>query len=98
MDQQLQTKFERIADGLADKSYAVIDSFLSDIEVQDVLQSDEFKNRKLHFRKAGIGKEADKQIIESVRGDLIQWIDPARASGAVMMYVSRLQQLIQFVN
>jgi SM-20-related protein len=98
MDQQLQNKFEQIADGLAEQSYAVVDSFLSDNEVQDMLQSDEFQNRKLHFRKAGIGKERDKQFNESIRGDLIHWIDPARASAPVMNYVSKLHQLIQYVN
>jgi SM-20-related protein len=98
MDQQLQTKFERIADGLADRSYAVIDSFLSEKEVHDILQSDEIKTHKLHFRKAGIGKHGDKQLNESVRGDFIQWIDPVRASQPVISYVARLQQLIQFVN
>jgi SM-20-related protein len=98
MDQQLQTKFERIADGLAEQSYAVIDSFLSDGEVDKLLHSDEFQNRKLHFRKAGIGKETDKQVNESVRGDFIQWIDPASAPEPIMTYFSRLQKLIQYVN
>jgi SM-20-related protein len=98
MNQQLQIKFEKIADGLAETSYAVIDSFLSNIEVQDILRSDELTKRKLHFRKAGIGKELDKRVNESIRGDLIQWIDPAIASKAVLVYIERTRQLIKYVN
>jgi SM-20-related protein len=95
---QLQNQFEAIADGLAEKGYAIIDHFLSEAEVSHLLQLDEFKTALLHFKKAGIGKSVDKQINESVRGDYIQWIDKHAASPEVLVYLNRLDELITFIN
>lgn len=98
METDLQIKLEQLADGLAERGYAIIDSFLLDHEVGDILQTDEFKNGKLHFKRAGIGKQQDKQINESIRGDYIQWIDPTTAPTCIMIYFDRLREIIQYVN
>lgn len=97
MSADLRNTFDRIADDLADQGLAIIDSFLSPEEVQNILKGDEFINHKLHFRKAGVGK-IDKQINEGIRGDFIQWIDPQRAPESERIYLQRLRQLIAFLN
>lgn len=56
MTSDFNTVITQIADGLAEKGFSVVDHFLSQAESEDILQSDEFTNRKLHFKKAGIGK------------------------------------------
>ena len=98
MSTDLHVQFHQIADGLAETGYAIIDSFLAEHEVEDILQSDGFKTGKLHFKKAGIGKEHAKQINELIRGDFIQWIDPATAPDSIQRYVNRLRELIPFIN
>jgi SM-20-related protein len=97
MTRDLTRIFNQIADELAEKGFAVIDHFLSPSEVEEVLRSDEFMHRKLHFKKAGIGK-VDKQIKEDIRGDYIQWIDPETAPAGEQVYLSRLRDLILFLN
>ena len=94
----LQTQFEKITDGLADKGYVIIDHFLSNDEVTGILQTDEFRNSKLHFKKAGIGKLQAKQINERIRGDYIQWLDPNASPGSVNIYFERLRKLISHLN
>ncbi len=98
MTTTLETQLAQIADGLADKGFAIIDHFLSVKEVENILLTDEFKGGKLHFKKAGIGKQLDKQINESIRGDYIQWIDPAIAPNGIQLYLHRINQLIRFLN
>jgi SM-20-related protein len=71
----MNTYFDTVVDGLADHGYAVVDGFLSIDEVNSILELDDFKNGLLQFKKAGVGKQQDKQINESIRGDYIQWID-----------------------
>ena len=71
----MNSQLEKIAEGLADTGYAVIDQFLSSEEVTGLLQLDEFKTGLLHFRKAAIGKALERKINEQIRGDLVQWID-----------------------
>jgi len=95
---QLQNQFDTIADGLADKGYATIDHFLSAEEVHAIFQLDDFKNALLHFKKAGIGKSADKQINEGIRGDYIQWINKETAASEIKVYLDRLAQLTSFIN
>ncbi len=92
------THFGQIADGLADKSYAIVDNFLTPGEVAAILHTDEFTNAKLHFKKAGIGKQQERQVNESIRGDFIQWIDPAKTSAPIGLYTDRLRELLQYLN
>ncbi len=56
------------------------------------------KMELLQFKKAGIGKLQDKQINEAIRGDYIQWIDRSTATPPIQTYLSRLNELISFVN
>lgn len=98
MNLLLQNQLDAIADGLAENGYAVIDHFLSEEEVQHILQLDDFKNALLHFKKAGIGKNTDKQINESIRGDYIQWIDKETAPREIKIYLNRLREMISHIN
>lgn len=91
------TLFPSIADGLADAGFAIIDEFLEARAVEAILREDVFAHHRLHFRKAGIGK-VDKQIHEGIRGDYIQWIDPATASPEEQSYLNRLRALLTFLN
>lgn len=98
MNASLQNTFDRVADGLAENGYAIVDSFLSLQEVDHILELDEFQTALLRFRKAGIGKNADKQINEAIRGDYIQWIDRKQAAPSLQVYLSRLNDLVSFTN
>lgn len=90
--------FDAIADGLAEHGYAVIDQFLSQTEVDAILESDGFKAGIESFKKAGIGKNHNLQINEAIRGDYIQWLDKTSTAGPVLVYLNRLSKLTQFLN
>jgi len=98
MHSDLHPRLEKIADELADRSYAIVDDFLSPDEVNAILHTDEFKNSKLHFKKAGIGRQQEKQIVETIRGDYIQWVDPNSVPESIKIYFERLSELIRFLN
>jgi SM-20-related protein len=92
------TVFDSIADGLAEHGYAVADQFLSQQEVDSILSLDEFKEGITQFKKAGIGKQQDRQINEAIRGDYIQWLDKNSSPGALKIYLARLNKLIEYLN
>ncbi|MBI1770021.1 MAG: 2OG-Fe(II) oxygenase [Bacteroidetes bacterium] len=98
MDENLLFKFNAIADGLAEDGIAVVDSFLNSDEVKSIGEEDEFKDGLLQFKKAGIGQAQERQINESIRGDYIQWIDPASASAPIQIYLEKLSRLRTFLN
>jgi len=90
--------FEQIADGLAEAGFAVVDNFLTTSEVDAILDLDIFREGVANFKKAGIGKESQLQINESIRGDYIRWIDKNEAPQAVKVYIDRLQSLGEYLN
>ena len=98
MNSQLSSQLNQLADGIAEDGFAVIDDFLTELEVEDILSSDGFKNRLLQFKKAGISKSQQKQINESIRGDYIRWIDPKIAHSSLKVYLKKLHELRISVN
>jgi SM-20-related protein len=94
----MNSNFEIIADGLAEQGYAVVDQFLSQQEVDDILQLPDFASVQHSFKKAGIGKNQSLQIQEAIRGDYIQWLDKKTSPESAKVYLNRLQELIQFLN
>lgn len=94
----MNSHFDSIADGLAEHGYAVVDQFLSQHEVDEILILPDFKHAHGHFKKAGIGKNNSLQINEAVRGDYIQWLDKTTSPAPVKVYLNRLSELVQFLN
>ena len=94
----MNSVFDTVADGLADHGYAVIDQFLSQKEVEVILQLEEFQSQGTGFKKAGIGNSKSLQIQEAIRGDYIQWLDKKNSPGAVQNYLTRLDELVTFLN
>lgn len=90
--------FEMLADALAERGFAIIHNFLTPDEVSSIVGIGAFTNHAASFKKAGIGKDQQKQINESVRGDYIQWIDKKTAPPELIVYLDRLQQLSGFLN
>lgn len=94
----MNSLFDTIADGLVERSYAVADQFLSQIEVNSILGLDDFKKSTHRFKKAGVGQQQTLQVNEGIRGDYIQWLDKNAPPPAVAPYVQRVQELMQFLN
>lgn len=90
--------FDSIADNIAEHGFAVADQFLSQDELNNILNLDDFKNAANHFKKAGIGKQQALQVNEAVRGDHIKWIDKEASPEALKVYLRRLENLVQFLN
>lgn len=91
-------QFDFIADGLAEQGYAVCDQFLSQNEVRAILQTGSFDPGASDLQRAGIGKRQDLQINESIRGDYIKWLEKNSTTPALAVYLSRLEELMSFLN
>jgi SM-20-related protein len=90
--------FEKIVDTLAEQSYAVIDNFLTTEEVENITALPYFHAESPTFKKAGIGKNQEKQINEAIRGDYIFWLDDATAPQPAKVYLYKLHELIHYIN
>jgi len=94
----MNSVFDRVADGLADHGYAVINQFLSQQEVDAILQIEEFQSEGTGFKKAGVGNSKSLQIQEAIRGDFIQWLDKKNSPTSIQTYLNRLEELVKFLN
>lgn len=94
----MNSVFDAVADGLAEHGYAVVDQFLSQSEVDAILELEEFQKEGASFKKAGIGNTKSLQIQEAVRGDYIHWLDRNNSPAPVQAYLNRLDELVQFLN
>lgn len=92
----MNEKFEQIACGLADSGFAVTDNFLQPFEAAAILNLPFFSNGLEGFRRAGISKQGS--VHTEIRGDYIRWIDPQTADVETRVYLSRLQDLIQYLR
>jgi SM-20-related protein len=92
------TLFDSIADNLAEHGYAIANQFLSQKEVDEINSLPAFQHSQEKFKKAGVGRNADLQINEAIRGDYIQWIDKKSAAAPLVSYLDRIHELIEFLN
>lgn len=93
-----EVDFNQLADDLSDKGYGIIDSFLSDAEVRAVLEVLDGYREEGAFKRAGIGQAEQHQVNTGQRGDLIRWIEPDKAKDPTQVYLSRMRELMQFIN
>lgn len=85
-------------DMLADRGFCILENFLDEETVNNIVE--EIENIKISsgFKKAGIGREQNFQIDSGQRGDFIKWIDPQEAESATSQYLDKLRALITTLN
>lgn len=94
----MDSVFDVIADELAAHGYAIADQFLSQTEVDTILSLPTFQAGLESFKKAGIGKEQQRQINESIRGDFIHWVDKSAAPAEISSYLAKVDKLMGYLN
>lgn len=95
---QLDSIFEKAANDLRDTGYAIIDGFLSVLEVQEILEQLSKNVENGDFKKAGIGKGDDYLKDKTIRGDHIRWIEETEDIPTNRTFLPRIKALQQFLN
>ncbi len=92
------SRFDSILDQLVDNGFSIIDNLLPLIDAQALHQRILELEAENEFEKSGIGKMAEFQIDEEIRGDYIRWIDFDDIPVHLSPYFSFLQNLIPQLN
>ncbi|QEY18476.1 2OG-Fe(II) oxygenase [Cellvibrio sp. KY-GH-1] len=90
----LQDNYDEIADALVGPGFIILDGVFPP-EITDGLV-DLIAAREGLLTRAGIGREGDYQVNDSVRGDAIQWLEPG--DGAVTEFLSAMDKLRRALN
>ena len=90
--------YEQIISDIANQQFSIIEDFFTAEEVQILRTSLLEKYEQDAFKKAAIGNRLNENIIKSVRGDVILWIDETKANIAESLFFDKINNLIKYLN
>lgn len=90
--------YEQIIDDLLAQKYCVMDSFFEPAEVQMLQGSLSHLREEDMFKKAAIGNRTNEEIIKSIRGDFIHWINEQVKSPAEEMFFNKVNAMVDYLN
>ncbi|WP_200234685.1 2OG-Fe(II) oxygenase [Thiohalocapsa halophila] len=89
---------EQIAATLAEQGWCVTDAFVPPLLVGQLRHEARERWDAGAFRRAGVGRGADRELRPEVRTDRILWLEPAALSGAQQCLWERLEAVRLAVN
>ncbi len=90
--------YEQIISDIGKQQYSIIDQFFTSEDVYVLRQSLLQKHEEDAFKKAAIGNRVNETIVKSIRGDVILWIDEAKADANEMLFFNKINDLVGYLN
>jgi SM-20-related protein len=89
---------ETIADSLAENGYAIIENFISEEDGNNLLTYLKSSYTEGELKKAGVGRKSNFAIDDTLRSDMIRWIDAEIAPEIVKKFTTKVGELQAFLN
>ncbi|PNQ74866.1 oxidoreductase [Hanstruepera neustonica] len=90
--------YESIISDISTYKYSIVEHFFTDDEVAILRQSLLMKHEEDQFKKAAIGNRVNENIIKSIRGDMILWMDETKADSSERLFFNKINNLIAYLN
>lgn len=90
--------YETIITDILSKKYSIVEDFFSAEDVAILRQSLLKKHEEDTFKKAAIGNRFEETIVKSIRGDVILWIEEAKADASESLFFNKINNLISYLN
>ncbi|EAZ79575.1 2OG-Fe(II) oxygenase [Algoriphagus machipongonensis] len=94
----MESVYERIASEIYDKSYAIVDDFISEDLRASLLQEQTELLEAGKFRLAAVGKGEKKQIRTEIRNDQVLWLNPDELSRYESIYWGEVEKVRLAIN
>lgn len=91
-------KYEKVIQDLLEQQYSIVDDFFSVVEVENLRDSLLKKYEEDEFKKAAIGNQFNEQIIKTIRGDFISWIDESQKNEAEAVFFDKIEHFTNYLN
>ena len=95
---ELEHKFEGIIDGILSNGYGICDDFLTENEVNNLLNTFSERYRNGLFKEASIGKQSEVQKDLQIRGDEILWLENDSIDISERVLLDRNQAFMNYLN
>ena len=90
--------YEQIISDITKQQYSIIDYFFNATEVEMLRTSLIQKHEEDRFKKSAIGNRVNENIVKSIRGDIILWIDELKINNAEEIFFRKINDLIAYLN
>lgn len=90
--------YEKIIDDLSNQKYSISDFFFSTEETKQLREAIIRKENKKDFHQAAVGSSVNEQIVKSIRGDKIRWIDEENKTETEEIFFSKINDFIDYLN
>ncbi|WP_224484826.1 2OG-Fe(II) oxygenase [Robertkochia aurantiaca] len=90
--------FEQIITDLLQKHYCVTDQFFDYPTVLRLRRYLEEKYEAEEFRKSAVGNQFNEQVVRSIRGDFIHWIDENEDDEGIRGFFDRVDAMTAYLN
>lgn len=89
-------QYETLIEQMMEQGFGVLDNFLTRVETENLNSSLTMRYEEDTFRKAGISK--GQEVVRSIRGDEIFWLEKATATEAEKRYLAQVEAFMLYVN
>ena len=90
--------YEQIISDISSKQYSVVENFFDHEEVELFRNSLLEKYQEDFFKKSAIGNKLNENIVKSIRGDVILWIDESKNDAVESLFFKKVNDLIAYLN
>lgn len=97
-DFALNPMYEKVIDDLLNQQYSVVDTFFSFPEVEALRNILIEKHEEDELKKAAIGNQFNENIIKTIRGDFISWINESNLQEAEQTFFDRINHFTDYLN
>lgn len=95
---ELIPKYEKVITDLLEQQFSIVDDFFNIEEIEDLRALLLEKYNEDEFRKAAIGNQFSEQIVKSIRGDFISWIDENNLSQTEEVFFNKIDEFVNYMN
>lgn len=90
--------YEKVIEDLLKQQYSVVDNFFNSHEVETLRNILLKKYEEDEFKKSAIGNQFTEQIVKSIRGDFISWIDENDLLPGEDHFFNKINHFILYIN
>lgn len=91
-------QYSELIGDLYDNGFGFMDDFISADTCAGILSELQDMQTEGAFHKAGVGKDDDHQIVHTLRGDYIKWLEPNEGLPHTSSYLDKLNDLRRVLN
>lgn len=97
-DFSLNPIYEKVIVDLLEQQYSVVDDFFTSEEVEGLRNILLAKYEEDEFKKAAIGNQFNEQIIKTIRGDFISWINESDLVKEEKIFFDKVNHFKDYMN